>query len=242
MFWKQNLMANVTKQPSTAQRLRIALIYRYGVHDHEELYPIIPKVLKQLGALCDVVYVGPNRQKGEGQYQFPGVRYLFVPFRVNRARTMDKVIKALLWYAWLPWLALYLRWFWRADLIWIDESSLPAQAWLVQWFSGRPVAVTVADFFLNIYSEHFVGLRPWVSLFNAIDLPELVQGRRTVHPNGQSPTAVDLGGRITRACADYARCCLAGFVHARRGPGGAPPVGLLSRGCGTLPPWHFASQ
>lgn len=163
-------MAGVTERQSSMRRLRIALIYRYGVHDHQELYPIVPEVLKQLGAQCDVVYAGPNRRLVGTQYQFPGVRYLFVPFRVTRARTLDKVIKALLWYAWLPWLSLYFRWLWRADLIWIDESSLPVQARLVQWFSGRPVAVTVADFFLNIYSEHFAGFRPWVSLFNAIDL------------------------------------------------------------------------
>ena len=162
-------MADMMDQQSHAQRLRVALIYRYGVHDHEELYPIIPEVLKQLGAQCDVVYVGPNRRLAGASYQFSGVRYLFIPFRVNRARTINKVVKALLWYAWLPLIALYFRWFWRADLIWIDESSLPAQAWLVQWFSGRPVAVTVADFFLNIYCEHFLGLRPLVSLFNALD-------------------------------------------------------------------------
>lgn len=163
-------MAGVTERQSSMRRLRIALIYRYGVHDHQELYPIVPEVLKQLGAQCDVVYAGPNRRLVGTQYQFPGVRYLFVPFRVTRARTLDKVIKALLWYAWLPWLSLYFRWLWRADLIWIDESSLPVQARLVQWFSGRPVTVTVADFFLNIYSEHFAGFRSWVSLFNAIDL------------------------------------------------------------------------
>ena len=155
---------------SDSQRIRMALIYRYGVHDHKELYPIIPQVLKLLGEQCDVLYAGPNRWRVGPEYQFPGVHYLFVPFRVNRARSLDKVLKALLWYLWVPFLGLYFRWFWRADAIWIDESSLPAQSWLLQLFSGRPVVATVTDFFLDIYGEKFSLLRPLIRMFNTLDL------------------------------------------------------------------------
>lgn len=149
--------------------LRIALLYRYGVHDHKELYPIIPEVLRQLGRQCEVRYVGPNRRRAGVQYQFAGVCHRFLPFTVDRSSTFDKIIKALLWYAYLPFVALYFRFIWRADLIWIDESSLPAQGRLIQIISGRPLTITVCDFFINIYGEMFAWLRPLGAWLNAID-------------------------------------------------------------------------
>lgn len=159
----------MTTSHSNGRPLRVALLYRYGVHDHEELYPIIPEVLRQLGQQCEALYVGPNRRRAGAKYCFPGVRYRFLPFSVNRASTFDKVVKALLWYACLPCVAFYFRFIWRADLIWIDESSLPVQARLVQILSGRPLAVTVCDFFINIYSEKFSLLRLLDELLGAVD-------------------------------------------------------------------------
>ncbi|MBU0715126.1 MAG: glycosyltransferase [Verrucomicrobia bacterium] len=159
----------MTEPASRKDPLRVALLYRYGVHDHKELYPIIPEVLRQLGQQCEALYVGPNRRQAGAQYRFPGVRYLFLPFSVNRASTFDKVAKALLWYACLPFIALYFRFVWRADLIWIDESSLPAQGRLMQMISGRPLAITVCDFFISIYSENFSWLRLLEKRLDAID-------------------------------------------------------------------------
>ena len=155
---------------SNSRPLRVALVYRYGVHDHKELYPIIPEVLRQLGQQCETLYIGPNRKKVGSQYCFPGVSYRFLPFSVNRASTRDKIFKAVLWYACLPWIALYLRWFWRADVVWIDESSLPTQGRLLQALSGRPLAITVCDFFLCIYGETYPWLRWFEKWLNAVDL------------------------------------------------------------------------
>ncbi|MBU4198560.1 MAG: glycosyltransferase [Verrucomicrobia bacterium] len=159
----------MTAPASNDRKLRVALLYRYGVHDHKELYPIIPEVLRQLGRQCEALYMGPNRRRAGIQYRFPGVSYRFLPFTVNRASTFDKITKALLWYACLPFVAFFFRFVWRADLIWIDESSLPAQGRLMQMISGRPLAITVCDFFLSIYSEKISWLRPWGIWLNAID-------------------------------------------------------------------------
>lgn len=159
----------MTDSKTNTHPLRVVLLYRYGVHDHKELYPIIPEVLRQLGQQCEALYVGPNRRRAGAQYRFPGVRYRFLPFAVNRSSTFDKITKALLWYACLPFVALYFRFVWRANLIWIDESSLPAQGRLMQMISGRPLAITVCDFFVSIYSEKFSWLRPWGIWLNAID-------------------------------------------------------------------------
>jgi len=144
----------------------MAFLYRYGVHDHSELYPIIPLVLEKLGQTCDVLYIGPNGHKVTDAYRFPGVRHMCVPFRVTRAKSRDKILKAILWYLHLPFLALYCR-FWRADVIWIEESSLPTQGRVVQVFSGRPVVLTVTDFFLTIYGE----ARPLLRLLEKIVMP-----------------------------------------------------------------------
>ncbi|MBN1270388.1 MAG: glycosyltransferase [Kiritimatiellae bacterium] len=161
-------MAADSSGKRAARRRRIAFLYRYGVHDHAELYPIIPLLLKKLGESHDVLYVGPNRHLCAERYRYPGVRYMFVPFRVNRSRSRDKVFKALLWYFYLPFLSLYCR-FWRADLIWIEESSLPAQGRLVQIFSGRSVALTVTDFFLDIYGEDYPVLRVLARALDPVD-------------------------------------------------------------------------
>lgn len=141
-----------------ARKKRVALLFRYGIKDHAELHEIIPQVLERLGRTCDVLYAGPNAKKIPDAFRFPGVRYLNVPFSVNRASHLDKLVKTLLWYLGLPVLSLYCR-FWRADLIWIDES-IPLVGWIVQRWSGRPLAQTVVDFFMEVYRERFPWLRP----------------------------------------------------------------------------------
>lgn len=146
-----------TVQP-TARRKRIAFLFRYGIKDHAELHEIIPEVVERLGREADVVYIGPNKDRIPKEYLFPGVRYVGVPFHVNRASSRDKLVKTLLWYLWLPFLALYGR-LWKADLIWIDES-IPLVGWIVELGSGRPVALTVVDFFMEVYREKYPALAP----------------------------------------------------------------------------------
>jgi phosphatidylinositol alpha-1,6-mannosyltransferase len=84
-----------------------------------------------------------------------------VPFTVSRASPWDKLLKTGLWYLYLPFLALYLRW-WRADLIWIDES-IPLAGLIVEFLSGCRTALTVADFFMEVYREK----HPWLAPLSA---------------------------------------------------------------------------
>jgi glycosyltransferase involved in cell wall biosynthesis len=147
---------------------KVGILFRYGVVDHIELYPIIPDCLQELGKKADVYYIGPNRQKISSQHRYPGVKYVWVPFTVSRSSFREKVLKALLWYLWLPWLSLYCR-LQRFDVIWIDESSLPAQAWIVQLLSGCPVAQTVTDFFVDIYKEQSRLLKLFSRLLDHLD-------------------------------------------------------------------------
>ncbi len=146
---------------------RIAFLFRYGVREHKALYPALPHILRGLGERYDVLYIGPDKPDGVQPYAFPGVSFLYVPFKVNLASFRDKLWKLILWYGWLPWLALRCR-FWKADLIWIDES-VPLVTATVQLWSGRPVAVSVVDFFLEIYTEKRSWMLPLVKLAAAVD-------------------------------------------------------------------------
>ncbi len=147
-----------------SSKKRIAFLFRYGFKDHAELHQIIPEIVERLGRESDVLYVGPNARRIPDECRFPGVRYLGVPFTVNRASPLDKLVKTGLWYLFLPFLALYLR-FWRADLVWIDES-IPLAGLIVELLSGRPTALTVADFFMEVYREKY----PWLAPLSAAAL------------------------------------------------------------------------
>ena len=145
-------------------RKRIAFLFRYGFKDHAELHQIIPEIVETLGRDSDVLYAGPNARRIPDDCRFAGVRYLHVPFTVNRASPLDKLLKTGLWYLYLPFLALYLR-FWRADLVWIDES-IPLAGLIVEILSGRRTALTVADFFMEVYREKY----PWLAPLSATAL------------------------------------------------------------------------
>lgn len=146
---------------ATVKKKRVAFLFRYGIKNHAELHQIIPEILEILGRETDVLYAGPDAQRIPDEYRFPGVRYLRVPFTVNRASPWDKLLKTGLWYLYLPFLAFYLR-FWCADLIWIDES-IPLAGLVVEILSGRRTALTVADFFMEVYREK----HPWLAPLSA---------------------------------------------------------------------------
>jgi len=150
------------------KKTRIGIIYRYGVVDHIELYPIIPDFLLELGSRAEVYYIGPNGKKIKEDHLYPGVKYICLPFSVSRKRFNEKFIKALLWYLYLPFIALHCR-LKRLDIIWIDESSLPMQARIVQVISGCRVAQTVCDFFVDIYKDSSLLLRTLSGLLAKID-------------------------------------------------------------------------
>ena len=101
---------------NTARKKRVAFLFRYGIKDHVELFGSMSEIIEMLGRDYEVLYVAPNGHKIPDEYRYPGVQYFRVPFKVNRASSSDKLLKTILWYLYLPFLSLYLR-FWRADLI-----------------------------------------------------------------------------------------------------------------------------
>ena len=148
----------MSPENTAVRRKRMAFLFRYGIKDHVELFGSMSEIIEKLGRDYDVLYVAPNGHQIPDEYRFPGVRYLNVPFKVNRASSTDKFLNTLLWYMYLPFLSLYLR-FWRADLIWNDDP-IPLVGLIEEVFSGRPVAMTVTDFFMEVYREQYPWLAP----------------------------------------------------------------------------------
>jgi len=146
----------------------VAFVFRYGITDHAELYPAIPGLLRRLAENHRVYYFGANRHRFRKDLDIPQVKYLFAPFSVDRSSMRDKFLKALAWYAWLPWIGLYCR-IKRMRLIWVDESALPGQALFLSLFSGRPVMQTVVDFFAEVYAESAPWLKPLARICRAMD-------------------------------------------------------------------------
>ena len=159
----------VSKQlcETSSARKKLVLVYRYSVHDHAELYPVIPGVLQKLGEKTDVLYVGARCGAHASKYEYPGVTHAFYGWAVDRRSSRDKFFKSLLYYLALPFWALRLR-ARKPDLIWLDES-IPFAGRIVQIFSGCPVAVCVNDFFGEVYSEKHRWLRPLAALALAVD-------------------------------------------------------------------------
>ncbi|MCS6771724.1 MAG: glycosyltransferase [Kiritimatiellae bacterium] len=132
-----------------SEKPRLAFWFRYGAAEHAELYHALPRLLQALSEHVEVHYFGPQGRRPDPE-SIARVAVLHrVPFRVDRTKHRDKVAKYLLWLLWLPWIGLQCR---RLGVraVYIDET-VPLAAPLARLFFGPNVAITVADFFTDIY-------------------------------------------------------------------------------------------
>lgn len=150
------------------QKPQIAFLFRYGPAEHAELFHCLPEIIAGLAQSCIVHYYGLRSAKPVPAQILKNARLHLLPFTVARTSAGDKAIKTLLWLACLPLIALHCR-LKRIDAIYLDET-LPLSAALARFFFGRKVAITVTDFFLNIYGQRHPGWRPLINLINAADL------------------------------------------------------------------------
>jgi glycosyltransferase involved in cell wall biosynthesis len=128
---------------------RIALWFRYGPAEHTELFHAIPDIVEYLAQFAEIHYFGMRTEKPVPERITRNATVHFLPFRVNRGSMRDKFVKALVWLACLPWVGLYCR-FLKINAVYIDET-IPLSATLAQLFYGPRTALTVADFFTDIY-------------------------------------------------------------------------------------------
>ncbi len=140
------------------RRPRLALLFRYGPAVHGELFHALPGVLEALAREAEVHYFGMRAAEAPPYTPSPGVCVHELPVTVDRRDPRDKLRKTLYWIARLPALARQCR---RLDVaaIYVDET-LPLAALLLQRFFGPRVAMTVADFFVEVYTERWWWARP----------------------------------------------------------------------------------
>jgi glycosyltransferase involved in cell wall biosynthesis len=128
---------------------RIAFWFRYGPAEHTELYHALPRLLEKLSEHAEIHYFGLRSQRAVPESITRCARVHLLPFTVERRNNRDKFIKTALWVACLPWVGLHCRLL-GIHAVYLDET-IPLTAGLARWFFGRRVAITVADFFTDIY-------------------------------------------------------------------------------------------
>ena len=153
---------------TTSSRPKIALWFRYGPAEHTELFHAMPQIVRALAARAEVHYYGLRTSKPIPALILENAVIHELPFRVDRAYGRDKVWKTLLWVLCLPWIGLSCR-FRGVAAVYIDET-VPLTAGIARIFFGRAVAVTVADFFPEIYFGHSRLMRPVVKSIRFFDL------------------------------------------------------------------------
>lgn len=151
-----------------AERPQIAFWFRYGPGAHAELLHCLSDIIEGLADDCIVHYYCPKSSKPIPERIKKNARLHILPFTINRSSTADKIIKTLIWLLLMPLMAIHCR-LKKIDAVYIDET-LPLSTGLARIFFGRKVAVTITDFFLNIYGRKTPGLRPFCRAINKLDM------------------------------------------------------------------------
>lgn len=149
-------------------RKRIAFLHRYGPADHIIAGGhCIPRLIEKLQPHCEIHYFGLRTATALHPAVAKHTAIHYLPYTLKRSSTVSKVAGTMIWYLALPFIALRCRCM-GVDAIFMDET-LPLTALIARVFFGRAVAITVADFFMNIYFDKFPWLRPMTRLIESVD-------------------------------------------------------------------------
>jgi glycosyltransferase involved in cell wall biosynthesis len=146
---------------------KIAFLFRYGPAEHTELFHCIPEIIAGLARNHTVHYYGLKSRKPVPETIRQNAVLYLLPINIDRTNSADKIFKTFIWLCLLPCMALHCR-ITGMDAVYIDET-LPLSAFLAKIFFGRRIAITVTDFFLNIYGSKFRFIRPLAGIINRID-------------------------------------------------------------------------
>ena len=127
----------------------LAFWFRYGAAEHSELFHALPGCIRELSEHCEVHYFGPRSEKTVPREIREHAVLHDLPYQVNRGSERDKLLKTVLWLLFLPFIGIYCR-VKGIRAIYIDET-IPFTALSARIFAGPNVALTVADFFVDIY-------------------------------------------------------------------------------------------
>jgi len=155
-----------TEQPPS--RKKIAFWHRYGPADHIIAGGhCIPRLIEMLSPYCEVHYFGLKTRTKVHNTLVTRATLHYLPFTLNRSSMRNKISGTLIWYLALPLIALRCR-LMGVDVVFMDET-LPLTPLIARLFFGQAVAITVADFFLNIYFERHPWMRPITNLIEWLD-------------------------------------------------------------------------
>lgn len=153
-------------------RPKLALWFRYGPAEHTELFHALPDIVAALAREAEVHYFGMRTAKPVPAVIQQHAVLHWLPFRVRRSSPRDKLVKTLLWLAAIPWMSRACRRLGVAA-VYMDET-IPLAAGLARLCFGRNVAITVADFFVDIYLARW----PWRWLGAGVRRVDLAAWRR----------------------------------------------------------------
>jgi glycosyltransferase involved in cell wall biosynthesis len=149
-------------------RPRIAFWFRYGSAEHAELYHALPRLIEVLSTQVEVHYFGfAGRRPVPDSIAHHAVIHR-LPFRVDRTNQSDKILKGILWLLCLPWVGIYCRML-GIRAVYIDET-VPLTAAIARLCFGRRVAITIADFFTDIYLSGNAPARTLARVIRCIDM------------------------------------------------------------------------
>ena len=152
----------------TTVKPKIAFWFRYGAAEHTELFHALPDLLTALSKQAEVHYFGMKSKLPIPEAIIGHCTVHELPLRVNRTSGFDKLIKTALWILWLPSVARKCRKM-GIDAVYIDET-IPLTAGIAQKHFGGKTAITVADFFVDIYLAPYRLLRPLAKKIRTHDL------------------------------------------------------------------------
>ena len=150
---------------------KVAVLFRYGLREHLDFLPALPRILHELND--QEVEVHHFGFRGGGDLPEDLVPLVTVHgglFHVRRESEWDKHFKAVLWLMGLPFLGLKLQ---RQGFltVFVDET-LPLSAFLLRLSYRGKLMFTVHDFFLEVYGEPLRVLRGLGRRVQALDLKE----------------------------------------------------------------------
>lgn len=153
--------------PTTPQKPKIALLFRYGAAEHTTFLPALETLARNLAETHEVHHIGMDSPVPVPESLHRVMRIRKLPFIVRRKSTFDKFLKAAVWLTLLPAIAFWLR-LRGFQGVFVDEA-VPLTAPILRLFFGRRVAFTLHDFFVDIYFEPKPALRPAGRLIKWID-------------------------------------------------------------------------
>lgn len=152
----------------TPAKPKLAFWFRYGAAEHTELFHALPELLAALSHHAEIHYFGMRNNLPLPDLIRSTCVVHELPLRVRRTSGADKMLKTILWILWLPFVARRCRKL-GIDAVYIDET-IPFTAIIAKTFFGPRTAITVADFFVDIYLAPYALLRPLARWIRRLDL------------------------------------------------------------------------